>query len=137
MADAFAWPDFLSAVGLIAVIGAWDWWMERRRHRRGGVREPVEDEPGGTPYRIFSTACDRAVPARDAPALLAREDAIASIGPPRDMASEAERLAAADRWAETEAAVLAAAAGSLIPLLRPRRCQAGHHPAHRSLRLDA
>lgn len=117
MADAFAWPDLLSAVFLLAAIAAWGWWMERRRPRGRPPGVPAPDEPEGTPYRVFTTACDRAVRAEEAPALLAREDGVACIGPPRDVASLDERVAAADRWAITHATMLADAAALLSPLL--------------------
>lgn len=90
--------------------------MERRRSSAARAHTRVTDAPAGTPYRVFTTACDRLVQARNAPALLGDEDQIAGIGPPRDLASWEERLAAVEQWTHARQVDLAAAAARLRAL---------------------
>lgn len=99
------------ALSLVVVLAL---WFRRRSSGRHG-RDPVPDQPEGTPYHVYAREFDRTVAARDAPALLAQAEAGNRSAEPPGIAGWPARLAAAARGREDPAFEQATA--SLEPLL--------------------
>lgn len=113
-------PSELGRLFTVLVTGGffgWLFWSAIRRRRPASLRHPVDDEPEGTPYRVFTRDFDVIAWARDVPALLESADRFLPPGRQIKVPTWPARLAVVDKVAEIAAPTFRSAAARLIPTL--------------------